>query len=343
MSDTPPIRFAALGLDHIHVYGMTACLLKAGAEFAAFHGADEQAEGFGKLFPMARRAREVDEILDDETIPLVICAVVPDRRASLGAACMRRGKDVLMDKPGAVTLDELATLRSVQRETGRLYAIYFSERLENAATVRACELVREGAIGRPIHTLGLGPHKLGLAPRPAWFYDRPRYGGILADLACHQVDQFLYLTGATGAEVVSAQVANWNHPEHPGLEDFGELLLRSDGATGYARVDWFTPEGLGTWGDVRLVVAGTEGTLEVRKNCDLEGREGGNHLFLVDGRGVRHLDCAQAPLPFGPALLRDVTERTQTALPQEHTFTAMALALEAQARATRLGHLVGVR
>ena len=252
---------------------------------------------------------------------------------------MRHGKDVLVDKPGAVSLAQLAELRAVRRETGRLYAIYFAERVENAATVRAAALVRDGAIGRPLHVIGIGPHRLGLVARPDWFYQRARTGGILADLGCHMVDQFLHLTGSRGAEVVSAQVANWAHPEHPELEDFGELLLRSEGSSGYARVDWFTPDGLDSWGDVRLAILGSEGTLEVRKNCDPAGREGANHLFLVDREGARHLDASGDALPFGPALLADVVERSETALPQEHCFTAMQIALEAQAQAARLGHL----
>jgi predicted dehydrogenase len=249
---------------------------------------------------------------------------------------MRHGKDVFVDKPGAVTLDELAELRRVQQETQRLWVVFFSERLESRATERALELVRAGAIGRPLQTVGLGPHQLGLVPRPDWFWEPRRAGGILADLASHQVDQFLVATGSATAEVVAAQVANFAQPERPGFEDFGELLLRGEGASGYARVDWFTPAGLGTWGDGRLTILGSEGTIEVRKNIDPAGREGGDHLFLVDGEGTRHLDCREAPLPFGAALLADVRDRTETVLPSSHCLRVTELALRAQAMATRI-------
>ncbi len=335
---TPPLRFAAIGLDHIHVVGQTALLQRAGGELAAWYGeGGDLGPLFEKGFPNARRAADPREILEDESIPLLVSAAIPDRRAALACEAMRHGKDVFVDKPGAVSLDELAELRRVQQETKRLWSVFFSERLESRATLRALELVRSGAIGRPLQTVGLGPHQLGLVPRPDWFWEPARSGGILADLASHQIDQFLVATGSESGEVVAAQVANFGRPEHPRFEDFGELLLRGDGATGYARVDWFTPAGLGTWGDGRLTILGSEGTIEVRKNCDLAGREGGDHLFLVDGESTRHLDCRESPLPFGPALLADVRERSETALPTAHCFRVTELALRAQAEATRIG------
>ena len=209
---------------------------------------------------------------------------------------------------------------------------------------RAGELVRAGRIGQVVQTLGLGPHRegdrehlAGGAGRPDWFYDSDRFGGILTDIASHQIDQFLWFTGATSAEVVASTVANYTHPDQPKMQDFGEVLLRSESAQGYIRVDWYTPQGLPSWGDGRLLVLGTEGYLEMRKYVDLEGRPGGDHLFLVDQEGTHYIDCSDVPLTYYPDLVRDVQERTTTACPQEHTFEVMRLALEAQQRATRRG------
>ena len=165
----------------------------------------------------------------------------------------------MSDKPGFTTLDQLAEARRVQAETGRIYSIFFSERLGNPASVKAGQLVRDGAIGRVLQTIGLGPHRLNLPSRPDWFFQKERYGGILVDIASHQVDQFLFYTGSKQAEVLSAVVANYNHPQFAELEDFGEMLLRGDGGTGYMRVDWFTPDGLPVWGDGRLTLLGTRG------------------------------------------------------------------------------------
>jgi predicted dehydrogenase len=339
---TPPLRFAAIGLNHNHIYSQCAALLAAGAEFAALHEPDpELVKGFARAFPQAREVTSEREILEDDTIRLVTSAGIPSDRAALGIRVMQHGKDYLVDKPGMTTLAQLAEVRRVVGETGRIYSVFFSERFESRATVRAAELVRAGAIGRVVQTLGLGPHRANLPSRPAWFFERERYGGILCDIASHQIDQFLHLAQSESAEIVASLVANYAHPEHPGLEDYGEVHLRAGDVSGTTRVDWYTPDGLPTWGDGRLFVLGTEGSLEVRKYCDLGGRTGPDHLFLVDRREVRRFDCAQVELPFARLLLDDVRARTETAMTQSHCFAACELTLRAQAEAVRAGHLKG--
>jgi predicted dehydrogenase len=331
------IRFAAIGLNHNHIYGAVNHLLKAGAELVWFYATEpELIAEFAQKYPQAKLARSTEEILEDERIQLVAGASIPDERAPLGIRVMQHGKDYLTDKPGFTTLEQLAQVRRVQAETGRIYSVYFGERFDNGATLKAAELVQGGAIGRIIQTVGFGPHKLGVVPRPAWFFEHKHFGGILNDLASHQADQFLYFTGSTSAEVISAQIGNINHPQYPELDDFGDLILRSDKGTGYIRVDWFTPNGLNTWGDGRLFLLGTEGYIEVRKNTDLGGRPGGNHLFLVDQQGMRYIDCNGIPLTFGQQLVSDVLNRTDTAMSQAHCFLASELVLQAQAQAKRL-------
>jgi predicted dehydrogenase len=335
-----PVRFAVIGVNHGHIHGQTGLLLRAGAELVAFHAAEpDLAADFGSRYPQARRAGDARAILDDARIDLVVSAAIPSDRAPLGIDAMRHGKDFMSDKPAFTTLAQLAGARRVQAETRRIFSVCYSERLENPATVRAGELVQQGAIGRVVQTVGLGPHRLNAPSRPPWFFERARYGGILADIASHQADQFLFFTGSTRAEVVAAQVANWNFPQWPELEDFGEVLWRGDGGTGYARLDWYTPAGHGTWGDGRLTILGTDGYIELRKNVDIAGRPGGNHLILVDDKGVQRFDCTGGDLPYGRRLVADIRERTETAMGQAHCFLASQLALEAQARATRLGHL----
>ncbi len=327
------IGFAAVGFAHNHIYSQTDALLAAGATLLWYldDGEPEQVTAFEQRYPQARPARVLAEILEDPRVALVVSAAVPDERAPLGIETMRHGKDFLCAKPGFTTLQQLAEAREVQAASARHYAIYFGERFGNAATVHAGELVHAGAIGEVIQTVGFGPHRLGHVSRPAWTFERARYGGILNDLASHQIDQFLYFAGKQDAEIVTARTANLSHPHFPTFEDFGELLLQSGRASGYVRVDWFTPDGLNTWGDVRLFIQGTEGYIEVRKNCDIGGRAGDNHLFLVDGAGVRYLDCSAHALPFAAHFLDDVATRSETAVTQAHTFTVSELALRAQA------------
>ena len=340
MNKQPTIRFGVIGVNHGHIYGMTNLLLRAGAQLAAFHAAEpDLAAEFARAYPGVHQAQSAQEILEDEHIQLIASAAIPCERAGIGVQAMRHAKDFIVDKPGFTTLEQLAQARAVQAETGRIYSICFSERLEVGAAVKAGALVAAGAIGRVVQTIGLGPHRIHPPARPDWFYRKAQYGGILTDIASHQADQFLFYTGSTQAEVVTAQVGNFAHPEHPELEDYGEMLLRGDGGTGYVRVDWYTPAGLGVWGDGRLTILGTEGYIELRKYIDLAGRPGGEHLFLVDGSGVHYLDCRGEDLPYGRQLLFDIANRTETAMPQAHVFLASQLVLEAEAMAARLGHL----
>ncbi len=340
MTTQPTIRFAVIGLNHNHIFHQVNLLLRAGAEFVSFYAPEpELTAPFGALYPQARLARSAQEILDDETIQMVVSAGIPADRAPLGIAVMQHGKDYMSDKPGFTTLEQLAKARCVQAETGRIYSVCYSEHLEVPATVKAGEMVQAGAIGRVVQTIGLGPHRTNLPTRPDWFFKRERYGGILTDIGSHQMEQFLFFTGSTEAEVVCSQVANYKHPQYPELEDFGDVVLRGNGGTGYVRVDWYTPNGLSTWGDGRLTVLGTEGYIELRKYVDVAGRPGGNHLFLVDQKGTQYIDCNNVDLPYGRQLVADVINRTETSMPQQHVFLASELALKAEASATRLGHL----
>lgn len=333
----PRIRFSVIGLNHGHINGQTEAVLRGGGELVSFFAKEaDLAAAFSKRFPQAKLARSEKEILEDKTIQLVVSASIPVERAPLGIQVMQHGKDFMVDKPGITTLEQLAQVRRVQEQTHRIYSIMYSERFENRATVKAAELARAGAIGKVIQTIGLGPHRMNPKTRPAWFFEREKYGGILCDIASHQFDQFLYFTGSTKAEVVASQVGNVNHPQWPGLEDFGDAMLRGDGGAGYVRVDWFTPDGLPTWGDTRLTVIGTEGYIEVRKNVDIAGKAGANHLFLTDHKGVQRIDCTDVPLKYGELLISDILNRTETAMSQTHCFLATELALKAQKQAQRL-------
>lgn len=334
------VRFGVIGINHNHIYGQVNAVLRGGAEFVSFFAPEaELAAPFAKAFPQAKQVADRNAVLDDPTLHLIVTSGIPSERAPLGIEAMQRGKDFMTDKPGFTSLEQLAEARRVQAATGRIYSIDFSERFDNPATVKAGELVKAGAIGRVIQTVGLGPHRINVPSRPDWFFKKAQYGGILCDIASHQVDQFLYFTGSTQAELTAAHIANYKFPQFPELEDFGEMLLRSDKGTGYIRVDWYTPDGLPVWGDGRLTILGTDGFIEIRKNVDLDGRPGGNHLFLTDKQSVRYIDCSQVELPYGRQLVEDIRNRTETAMPQQHCFLASELALQAEAQAVRLGGL----
>ena len=341
------IRFSVCGMSHDHIYGMVGAILRGGGVLVAAYGAEpDKVAAFAKAFPQSKMVQSEEEILNDPSTQLVLSSTIPNQRAPLGVKVMQRGKDFLSDKPGATTLEQVAEVRRTIADTRRIYAIMYSELLEVKGAIKAGELVQAGAIGRVIQTINIAPHQIfqpvrngadahagGASPRPDWFWEPELYGGILCDIGSHQVDQFLYYTGSTEAEVVASQIANVNHPEHPKFQDFGDMMLRGDRGLGYVRLDWFTPDALGTWGDGRLFILGTEGYIEVRKYINVAVSKSGNNLFLVNKTEQRYIDCNNVVLPFGPQFVSDVVNRTHTAQDQTQCLLAAELVIKAQMKA----------
>jgi predicted dehydrogenase len=327
--------FAAACLDHGHINGQCNGLIEAGAELRYVYDPDPaKVESFRRRFPQAQPVRALDEILDQPEVRLVAAAAVPSERGPLGCRVMEAGKDYFTDKTPFTTLAQLDEAKATVARTGRKYFVYFSERLHVESAMFATQLVRDGVLGRVIQVLGLGPHRLGTG-RPAWFFERAKYGGILCDIGSHQFEQFLTFSGATDATVTSAAVGNFANPQTPELEDYGEATLLGDnGSTNFIRVDWFTPPGLGTWGDGRTLILGTKGYLELRKYIDVARDRSGDHVYLVDDKGEHHLHVAgKVGYPFFGQFVLDCLHRTENAMTQTHVFKAAELCLRAQAAA----------
>ncbi len=337
MQPKDSIRFSVIGLNHGHIYGMVNALITGGGKLVAVYSREpELLPGFTKRYPDVKVAKSEEEILGDNSIQLVATAGIPVDRAPLGIRVMKSGKDYMSDKPGIVTFDQFKEVKKVQKQTGRIYSIMYSERLGNPASFQAGELVESGAIGKVVQTIGLGPHRMRPESRPDWFFDPDKAGGILCDIGSHQCDQFLFYTNSKQAQVNYSQVGNFNLPDYPRYMDFGDMSVRSPHATGYIRIDWFTPNGLDTWGDGRTFILGTDGYIEMRKYTDIAGREGTDHLFLVNQKETKYYDCSKVHTPYGERLVSDVANRTETAMTQDHCFLATELALTAQKNAHKL-------
>ncbi len=328
--------FGATHLDHGHITGMCQGLTGAGATLKWVYDPDPvKVEAFRAQFPQVRVARSEAEVLEDTEVRLVAGAAVTSERAGLGLRVIDAGKDYFTDKAPLTTLEQLAAVREATARTGLKYAVYYSERIHVEAAVLAGQLIEQGAIGRVLQFIGLGPHRLRPETRPDWFWRKQSYGGILCDIGSHNFEQMLFYTGAGDATVTDSSIANYAHPEWPELDDFGEAHIVTDnGATGYCRVDWFTPDGLRTWGDGRTFLLGTEGYIELRKYLNVGTDQGPGHVFLVDGRGEHHLNAhGQVGYPFFGELILDCLNRTENAMTQEHALKAAELSVRAQQQA----------
>jgi len=325
--------FAAIGLDHGHIGGMCNGLIEAGGTLKYIYDPDEsKLNQYLSMYPGAVAARSEEEVFQDKEIQMVASACIPSERCPLGLRAMAAGKDYFTDKAPLTTLEQLDAAKKMVAATGKKFAVYYGERLHSEAGIFAGQLIEEGAIGKVIQTMGLGPHRISLKNRPSWFFKREQNGGILCDIGSHQVEQFLYYTGATDAEIMSAQIENYNNTDHPGIDDFGDCTLRGDnGATGYFRVDWFTPDGLSAWGDGRVFILGTKGYIELRKNLDITKSQKGDHLFMANSKGEFYYNAAGTTgFPYFGQLILDCLNRTQNAMTQEHTFKAAEISVKAQ-------------
>ena len=332
--------FSALRLDHGHIYGMCNGLTEAGGTLKYVYDRDpEKVKQFLKAFPQAKAAESEEQVLEDAETRMIAAAAVTSERGPLGVRAMEYGKDYFTDKAPFTAMSQLEKAKETVAKTGKKYMVYYSERLHVEGAILAGYMVDAGEIGKVISVSGFGPHRLGAAGRPAWFFEKEKYGGILCDIGSHQIEQYLHFAGEEDADVAMARIANYAHPEYPELDDFGDCTLTGkNGTTNYFRVDWFTPDGLRTWGDGRTMILGTEGYIEIRKYIDVarEGN-GGNHVFLVNGKGEKYVDATGVTgYPFFGGLILDCLNRTENAMTQAHAFKAAELCLRAQEQAQDL-------
>jgi predicted dehydrogenase len=331
--------FAAIGLDHGHIYGLCNGLIEAGGELVAVYDPNpNQVKDFCEKFPGVHAAISEDEILQNPTIKLVAGASVPSVRCELGLRVLDHGKHYFVDKPAFTKMEQVEKAKQKVAETGLKWGVYYSERLHVESAIFASQLIEEGAIGHVVQIIGTGPHRAKVESRPDWFFDPEYYGGILCDIGSHQIEQFLHYTGAKDAKVLHSKVANYHFKQYPKFEDYGdETLVADNGASLYFRVDWLTPDGLGTWGDGRVTILGTDGYIEVRKYIDIGRDPSGDHLYLVNHEGEKHFECSgKVGCPFFGEFMLDCLNETENAMTQENAFKAAELCIEAQEKAIRI-------
>ncbi|RJP32966.1 MAG: gfo/Idh/MocA family oxidoreductase [Candidatus Omnitrophota bacterium] len=332
-------RFACVGLKHGHIYGMTNGLTEAGGELVWVYDDDpSKMNVFCDAYPQVKAASCEEEVLNDESLQLIAGAAITSERGPQGLRVLDHGKHYLSDKAPFTTMEQLEKAQAKVAETGKIWSVCYSERVHNESAVFAGQLIKDGVIGKVLQVTNIAPHRLNAPSRPDWFFKREQYGGILCDLGSHQIEQFLYYANVKDAKVLHSKIANYNHPEYPELEDFGDAtLLGTNGATNYFRVDWFTPNGMGAWGDGRTFIMGTKGSIELRKYIDVARDSVGDHVYLVDEEKEQHFNVnGKVGYPFFGELILDCLNGTENAMPQAHTFLAAQLSLEAQAQAIRI-------
>ncbi len=307
--------FSIVGAAHGHVFDMARQLLAAGATLISAYDADPaNVAALRRCFPDVTIVERAEQIYEDPTVRLVISAGIPAERAGIAIFAMEAGKDCMVDKAPLTTLEQLAAVKETIRRTGRKYSVFYGESVVSEASIFACELIRRGVIGRLCYVNGAAPHRLNAPGRAPWFFQFAKTGGLLTDLLCHQLHQYLTFLDAQGlpteAALVASRAGNLFHTELGELQDYGDAMFTARcGVSGYFRVDWNSPAGLSTWGDSRMIIGGESGMIELRKNCDIARAKGGNHFYLINDHGEFYENVTgKVPLTYFPRFIRESIE-----------------------------------
>ena len=336
LSSTPlPPAFAVVGARHSHILGQAQALADAGACAAMIWEPDDRAyAAFARAFPDVERVHDLDVILCADAIGFVTAAPIAAERAWLGIQCLEAGKDYLVDKPGVLTRFELEAVQHACERTGRRFIVWFHERLSSPATLAALDLVHAGTIGDLVGCTILAPHQLRPSERPDWFWAPEFAGDIIVDLGSHHFDLLLEATGNAPLEVTSAVADCVHFSEHDGFLDLATVTVVGPNFQATIHLDWLSPDTLGTWGAGRIFFRGTRGYLEVRREIDLAGRPGSNHLLWVNESGSHREQWDGRTLRFASDYLADLASGAHTAIDPDRWRQASRLALDASELAT---------
>lgn len=323
--------FAVVGLVHGHVYGMIEGLIGAGADLCCVYEPNDCLfQKFHSTYPGVERVQSLDSILFSDRIDLVVNCLRPDERADFSISVLESGRDVFSDKPGFLKKIDGDRILAASALGKSNYYIYFSEHIHHEESLAAKNLIDSGKLGKVFHYSGFAPHRLNADSRPWWFFDAKVNGDVLIDLGCHLFEQFLWFTGSKTAHVEKSILRNVCHAQYDGFFDFGESLIVGDsGATGYIMVDWFTPDGLSSWGDCRAFISGTSGSLEVRKYLDIASGPNGI-LLLCDNEKEQKISVKDSiGFPFFGRLIQACLGVRPFDFDTSWCVNAMKLAIEA--------------
>ena len=218
--------------------------------------------------------------------------------AKISADCLKRGIHVFSEKPLATELNDLKTLESVWRESGKalgcmlnLNCCAWFKTLENA--------VKNGEIGEVRTLHGQKSYRMGT--RGAVYQKRADYGGMIPWVGVHAVDWVLRLGGKC-EWVSAAQTTNANRGNGEMESAAAVLLGLQNGVIGTVTADFLRPTASARHDDDRLRVTGTRGMIEA-----IDGK-----VYLENDRPRRELPLLPDENPFARFLRTIGTEEGET-------------------------------
>ncbi|NPV80086.1 MAG: Gfo/Idh/MocA family oxidoreductase [Firmicutes bacterium] len=325
------IKIAVVGLAHPHIYDfLNEALGLDGVRLTGIVEEDATTRlNASKRYGQVPAFETMDDLLESVDVDLIATAAVNNRKADIIVNALKKGKHVISDKPLVTTMEDLERVKEAFREAGpnaRL-CMLLTERY-NPSLVTAKQVIDSGEIGEIVNCIALRPHRLAPSTRPLWMFNRKEYGGIIVDLAIHDIDILRWFTGSDIAKIFAAHHSNSRFRQFKEFEDNGEIFLALDnGSTAFIRVDWLTPDGYPHHGDCRVLVVGTKGQVEART---IESRV----EVFSDTHSPREVPLCKRPSTLAEDLIRSILDpEYEPVIRAEDIFEATRVSLEARAMA----------
>lgn len=255
------IRVAIAGASHQHVeYAVRE--VDQRPEFGLVGVSDESAAVARRYGEPRGAAVFTDhrEMLQSVKPEIVVASGIYGRRSAVIVDALDAGCHVVADKPLCTTVAGLEEIRSARRRARGSLTLLLDKRFL-PETVAALQLVESGALGTVVEVSSTGPHKLNPESRPAWFFDRSTYGGILSDLVTHDIDLALQFTRAASGTISGAVAGLF--PGKPEFSLSGVATVRSPEQLMILEANWLTPAMSSVHGDYHMRVIGTEGVADL--------------------------------------------------------------------------------
>jgi predicted dehydrogenase/threonine dehydrogenase-like Zn-dependent dehydrogenase len=190
----------------------------------------------------------VQDVLQDNEVDLVLITTRHNLHANMTIKCLEAGKHVFVEKPLALTHEDLEQVIEAQQKSGKTVMVGFNRRFSPHA--EKMKVLLGNTQMNVIATMNAGN-----IPANVWVHDMLIGGGRIIGEACHFIDLITYLTGSK-VKAVCMNAMGINPEENT---DNATILLKyENGSTGV--INYFS-NGSKAYSKERVEVYSQERTL----------------------------------------------------------------------------------
>ena len=332
------MRIGIMGLHYGHIGGMFASAAKASnGEIVGIVEADDALYQRYTEKQSIPRYASLEEMLDQAKPELVLEGLTHLEKPAMVEACAQAGAHMLLDKPLCRTLDDWERMRAAVAANNVELSMWYTSR-SYPPFIALRRAILDGELGEIVSLISTHPHKITRQSGTPWYFDEKAYAGTFADVACHGVDQVLWLTGAAATGVHCLGTCK-RFTDEPRLTDHMQASFQlSDGALATLTADWLTPQHSPSFGDTRFILMGTEGSAHLRAYA-------GDHLLVVSnqrGGAYEPEFPADRGGVFVEEMIDAIEKGTDLFISTKDVFAGALACLKAQQSAAQNGEFLSI-